>query len=244
MTKTVKLVGAMLLLALPAASASAATSDDPVHLTVTSRDVAASNAKVAAAYSALMTMWEREFQQMGAPFRAPRIVRYRGNVRTSCGVMPSSNAVFCYDNNTIYFDELFLAAQAKLTGARTRTDGDMAAIGIIAHEVGHSVAFQLGRHTSSSYMNEATADCLAGAFARQAEKDGQLEQGDLDEAFHAMASAGDPEFESTGDARRDARNARRLARQAHGTESQRQANFQTGLERGALSCLDRFRPAA
>ncbi|HYC52432.1 MAG TPA: neutral zinc metallopeptidase [Gemmatimonadaceae bacterium] len=244
MTIALKLAGALALLAPPAASAAATPVDDPVRVTITARDVEASNQKVAAAYSALMTMWEREFERYGTPFRAPRIVRYRGNVQTSCGVMPQSNAVYCFNNNTIYFDEVFLAAQAKLTGLRTRTDGDMAAIGIIAHEVGHSVAFQLGRHSRSSYRNEATADCLAGAFARQAEADGQLEHGDLDEAFLAMASAGDPEFESTGDRRRDARNARVLARNAHGTEAQRQANFESGLRGGPLSCLEDFRPAA
>ena len=244
MTIMTKLAGAFALLATPAMSAVAASPDDPVRVTITQRDVQASNEKVAAAYSALMEMWTREFSRFGTPFEEPRIVRYRGTVRTSCGVMPSSNAVYCFNNNTIYFDEVFLAAQAKLTGLRTRTDGDMAAIGIIAHEVGHSVAFQLGRHSRSSYMNEATADCLAGAFARQADKDGQLEPGDLDEAFLAMAAAGDPEFESTGDRRRDARTARLIARNAHGTEAQRQSNFQTGLELGARSCLEDFRPAA
>jgi uncharacterized protein len=237
------MIGAMMsvLATLPAA---AAMPDDPVRIELTARDVQASNEKVAAAYSALMTMWTREFERFGTPFAPPRIVRYRGATRTSCGVMPPSNATYCFNNNTIYFDELFLAAQAKVTSYVTRTDGDMAAIGIIAHEVGHSVAFQLGQRSRTSYVNEAIADCLAGAFARQAEADGALEPGDLDEAFHAMASAGDPEFQSSGNRRVDARNAARLARLAHGTEEQRQLNFRTGLRGGGDACLSGFRPAA
>ena len=62
-------------------------------------------------------MWREELRRVGAPFRAPRLVRYRGDTRTSCGVMPANNAAYCFDNNTIYFDDVFLAAQAKLARA-------------------------------------------------------------------------------------------------------------------------------
>ena len=212
------------------------TSDEPVRLT--SSDVAASNQKVASALAALTDIWTREFKGIGRRFDAPRVVRYRGTTRSSCGVLPASNALYCFHNNTIYYDELFLAAQAKLSGRATGTDGDMAAIGIIAHEVGHSVAFQLGFRSYNSYDNEAVADCLAGAFARHAEEDGYLEPGDLDEAMHAMSMAGDPEVGSTGNRRRDARMASRAASQAHGTDEQRQENFSAGLQSGGGACLD------
>jgi uncharacterized protein len=230
------MVAAFAALAIPGAPLLAAAPDDPIRLTAA--DVEASNQEVAAAYSALVSMWKTEFERRGQPFRAPRIVRYRGNRLTDCGVVPASNALYCYNNNTIYFDELFLAAQAKITGRSLGTDGDMAAVGIIAHEMGHAVAFQAGFRSNSSYENEAVADCLAGAFARHSQQEGLLESGDTDEAFFAMAAAADPDLESTGNRRRDARRARRLERAAHGTRDQRMQNFKEGFEGGGGSCLD------
>jgi predicted metalloprotease len=182
-------------------------------------------------------MWTDELRRRGAPFRAPRLVRYRGTTSTQCGVMPANNAAYCYDNNTIYFDDVFLAAQAKMASEALGTDGDMAAVGIIAHEMGHAVAFQLGYRSRRSYDNEKAADCLAGSFARQAARDGSLEEGDVEEAFFAMAAAADPEFQSTGNPRLDSRRQARLSRQAHGTRAQRQSNFRSGFERGPRACI-------
>ena len=236
--KNLIIMGAFALAASLPATAAAAPPDEPARITLTAADVDASNRKVAAAYGALVDMWSREFAAVGRRFAAPRVARYRGTARSSCGVLPAGNALYCYGNNTIYYDEIFLAAQAKLSGRVTGTDGDMAAIGIIAHEVGHAVAMQLGFRARRSYDKEAVADCLAGAFARQAERDGSLEHGDLDEAFHAMAMAGDPELRSTGDRRVDARLASRVSRQSHGTDDQRQGNFRAGLEGGGGACLD------
>ena len=134
-----------------------------------------------------------------------------------------------------------IAAQAKIAGRALGTDGDMASVGIIAHEMGHSVALQLGRMTRDSYQVEAIADCFAGAFARHSDREGLLEDGDTEEAFFAMAAAADPEIHSTGNERVDRRNAARLARARHGSREQRQANFRLGLERGADGCLvERF----
>jgi predicted metalloprotease len=117
----------------------------------------------------------------------------------------------------------------------------MAAVGIIAHEMGHAVAIQLGEDSRVPYQNEATADCLAGAFTQQSSRDGSLEPGDLDEAFFGLAAAGDPTPQPTGDARLDARIARRMAVLGHGTREQRLANFKAGYEGGAGACLAEFR---
>lgn len=219
------------------AAAFARGDHDPVRITLTSRDIEASTTEAAAAHGALASMWTEELRRIGAPFRAPRLARYRGNTRTSCGVMPANNAAYCLNNNTIYFDDVFLAAQAKLASHALGTDGDMAAVGIIAHEMGHAVAFQLGYRSRSSYENERAADCLAGAFARHAARDGSLEDGDVEEAFFAMAAAADPEFQPTGDSRVDSRRQARISRQAHGTRAQRQNNFREGLERGPRACI-------
>jgi len=210
-------------------------------LEITSRDVEASNQKVRMAHAALIAMWQTDFRQVGARLAPAGIVAYYGGVRTGCGVMRSSNALYCPGDNTIYFDEVFVAAQAKSAARQLGTDGDMAGVGVIAHEMGHAVAMQLGHVSRVSYENESTADCLAGAFAQQAKRDGSLEDGDIDEAFYAMSTAGDPTPRLTGDSRMDGWILARAAARSHGTREQRMQNFKNGLDGGAGACLPEFR---
>jgi predicted metalloprotease len=207
-------------------------------LEVTNIDIAASNQKVKMAHAALADMWRQYFRSAGSTFIVPGLVRYRIAAGSSCGLMRKNNAGYCPADNNIYFDEVFLAAQAKAAGRELGTDGDMAAVGIIAHEMGHAVSIQLGFRSRSVYAMEATADCLAGAFTEHAEEVGSLEPGDIEEAFFGMASAGDPEPELTGDARLDRRILRVASRMGHGTREQRTQNFRRGLEGGANACLD------
>jgi predicted metalloprotease len=225
--------------ALHAASPATGPGDVPA-VEVTERDVTAANQKIAMAYGALVQMWTNDYRQIGERFVAPRIARYRQTVMTACGVIRPENAEYCPNNNTIYYDEVFVAGMAKLAANALGTDGDMAAVGVIAHEMGHAVAMQLGYHSRDSYDNESTADCLAGAFAQQSQRDGNLEAGDIDEAFFGMSLAGDPTLEPTGNQRVDAIRHARLERQSHGTKEQRMANFRTGLNGGAGACLDDF----
>lgn len=225
------------LAALPTMSAVAEPAAPRDVIEVTRQDVDASNAKVQLVYDALIQMWSADFQQIGDRFAAPQIARYRSPIRTPCGVMMPSNAGYCYADNTIYFDDVFVAAQEKAAGRALGTDGDMAGLGIIAHEMGHAVAMQLGDVSRVSYENEATADCLAGAFAEHSSKDGSLEKGDLEEAEFGMASAGDPTPELTGNQRMDRRILAHLAADSHGTREQRVQNFRNGFEGGAGACL-------
>ena len=205
--------------------------------TLTARDVALSTEKARLAFADLVAMWTADFARVGKRFTAPGLAAYRGAVRTGCGLMRPGNAGYCPAENAIYFDEIFLAAQARRTALQLGTDGDMAAVGVIAHEVGHAVAIQLGHASRFTYENERVADCLTGAFARRAGHNGSLEPGDVDEAFHAMAAAGDPEPELTGDPRFDRRIRTQAALVGHGTREQRMQNFGQGLEGGPQACL-------
>jgi predicted metalloprotease len=212
----------------------------PADVTITEADVAESNNKIREAYGALRTMWEQDFSQMGRQFVAPRIYNYRGNVRTSCGVMTMNNAAYCPSNNAIYFDEVFVTRQRKEAAQQLGTDGDMAGIGVIAHEMGHAAAMQLGYASRTSYDNEAVADCLAGTFVGRVQQDttlGRLDPGDIEEALAGVAAAGDPAVELTGNSRVDARRAAMLRRMSHGTSEQRVSNFKVGLSKGIRGCL-------
>jgi predicted metalloprotease len=234
-------LGAVVLPASTALAATRASIDEPRPVRVSVSDVEASNKKIALAYGALMDMWSKAFEGIGERFAAPRIVRYDRSGYTACGRISTNNAMYCPTNNTLYYDQVFVAGMQKIIGNATGTDGDMAGVGIIAHEVGHAVAMQLGHASRNSYQNESVADCLAGAFANQAGKDGSLEPGDVEEAEHAMAMVGDPTPEPTGNARYDRLVQRQLARNSHGTKEQRMQNFRTGLDGGAAACLSEFR---
>jgi predicted metalloprotease len=155
--------------------------------------------------------------------------------------MRANNAAYCTARNAIYFDEAFLARLADAAARELRTDGDMAAIGVVAHEMGHAVVSQLRADSRIPYENEAAADCLAGVFTRDSERDGTLETGDLEEAFFGMAAAGDPAPELTGNRRVDARILTRAALLGHGTREQRLQNIRTGYERGAGACVSALR---
>ena len=207
----------------------------PIELT--ERDVAASNLKIRAAYADLASMWKAGFVQLRERFATPRLLRFRGPVASACGVIQPNNAAYCPTENAIYYDEVFVAAQAKAAALELGTDGDMAGIGVVAHEMGHAVALQLGYDSRVAYDNESAADCLAGVFARHADRSGSLEEGDVEEAFFGMAAAADPTIELTGDRRVDRVILRRAARMSHGTKEQRMGNFRSGLERGAGACF-------
>jgi predicted metalloprotease len=210
---------------------------DNTAVDLTERDVAASNLKIRAAYADLSAMWSSGFAEIRERFATPRLIRYRGPVRSACGIMQPNNAGYCPTENAIYYDEVFVAAQAKSAALELGTDGDMAGIGVIAHEMGHAVAIQLGFHSRVAYENEAAADCLAGAFGKHADKSGSLEEGDVEEAFFGMAAAADPTPELTGDSRVDRVILRRAARMAHGTKEQRMENFRAGFDGGAGACF-------
>ena len=219
------------------------TTTTPPTIEVTSQDVDASNQKIWAVYDALIKMWSGDFQQIGEKFAAPGIARYRMRIRTPCGYLMPENAEYCAANNTIYFDDVFVAGQVKSAAGALGTDGDMAGLGIIAHEMGHAVAMQLGHTSRNSYENESTADCLAGAFTLHARGDGTLEKGDIEEAEFGLSSAGDPTPQLTGNERVDQRILARLERVGHGTKQQRVDNFRNGLDGGAGACLQEFRGA-
>ena len=237
LTRLRERVVALALMLTAAATVPTTASAAPPSLTarmvsqpdLTERDVAASNAKVRMAYADLSALGER--------FSTPRLLRYRGPTRSACGILQPNNAAYCPSENAIYYDEVFVAAQARAAARELGTDGDMAGIGVIAHEMGHAVAMQLGYASPVAYDNEAVADCLAGAFARHADDNGSLEPGDVEEARGGMAAAADPTPELTGNRRIDRRILRQAALMGHGTREQRMGNFRSGLSGGATACF-------
>jgi predicted metalloprotease len=191
-------------------------------------------------------VWQDIFRQKGQQYRVPKLVLFTGQVRSACGT--SSAAVgpfYCPGDEKVYLDLSFFDELRS----RFRAPGDFAQAYVIAHEVGHHVQKLLGtsdkvdamqRRMSERDANdlsvrlELQADFYAGVWAYYAQKHGDIEVGDIDEALNAATAIGDDRLqkESQGYVVPDSF--------THGTSDQRMRWFKRGFETGDIRQGDTF----
>ena len=109
---------------------------------------------------------------------------------------------YCPADRNLYIDLSFYDQLRSRFGA----PGDFAEAYVLAHEVGHHVQNvlgtldqvrseqqQLGESGSNQLQvrTELQADCFAGVWANHTQRQGLLEEGDIDEAINAAAAVGD-----------------------------------------------------
>lgn len=195
-------------------------------------------------------VWKPIFAAQGKAYEEPGMVLFSGGTRSACGSAQSAMGPFyCPLDEKIYLDLTFFQEMKQ----RFRAPGDFAAAYVIAHEVGHHVENQIGilakvqetqRRVSRAEANqlsvrvELMADCLAGVWARHADKQWQiLEEGDIEEALNAASAIGDDRLQkqSQGYAVPDSF--------THGTSAQRTKWFKTGLESGNMQSCNTFQGA-
>lgn len=158
-----------------------------------------------------------------------RLVLFRTSTRSGCGVADKATGPFyCPADEKVYIDLSFYDELRRRFGA----PGDFAQAYVIAHEVGHHVQKIVGKfgNRGSSIPIELQADCLAGAWAKEAEAKGELEMGDIDEALNAATAIGDDTLQkkSTGHVQPET--------WTHGSSAQRVQSFQTGHTQGKAGC--------
>lgn len=192
-------------------------------------------------------VWKQQFAQGGSRYQEPKLVLFRGGVRTACGAGQSAMGPFyCPADQKVYIDLDFYETLRVRLGA----PGDFAQAYVIAHEVGHHVQHLLGitgqverarRGVSPAQGNamsvrlELQADCFAGVWGHHAQKARQvLEQGDVEEAMNAAARIGDDALQ------RSSGGAVVPESFTHGTSAQRQRWFMTGLKTGSVQACDTF----
>lgn len=135
---------------------------------------------------AIDAFWAEVFSGANRAYTTPGIVALDRMLETSCGFRgPAAAAFYCPADLTIFLSPAFLAEQHT-------KHGDYAPIVVLAHEWGHHVQTLLQAPAPGTAPFELQADCLAGAFTQEAERQGLLEQGDLAEAILMSESAGDP----------------------------------------------------
>jgi predicted metalloprotease len=189
--------------------------------------------------------WTQEFESAGRPYRRAKLVLFRDQVSSGCGLASSATGPFyCPLDRKVYIDLGFF----NELNQRFQAPGDFAQAYVLAHEVGHHVQQELGieqevRQQSQANPDDANelsvrlelqADCLAGVWARSTYDRGILESGDLQEGLTAASAVGDDRIQSQAQGRIDPESF------THGTSEQRSQWLQTGFDSGSLESCDTF----
>lgn len=163
-------------------------------------------------------------------YEPARLTLFRNSVGSACGTATSAVGPFyCPLDKKAYVDLAFYEELANRFGA----PGDFAQAYVIAHEIGHHVQNlrgALGRGEVSSIETELQADCLAGAWARDAQARKVLEIGDIDEALNAAAQIGDDTLQ------KKTQGYVQPETWTHGSAKQRSGSFRKGLDGGIAAC--------
>ena len=195
------------------------------------------------------TAWGEQFAAMGGQYQPTKLVLFRENVDSGCGVADSRMGPFyCPADQQVYIDVLFFNQMSE----ELRAGGDFAYAYVVAHEVGHHVQNLLGisgrvqemrqrvgevEGNQLSVRTELQADCFAGLWAHHAGRAGVLEPGDIEEGLRAAAAIGDDRLQS---------NAGRSVSPdsfTHGTSEQRNRWLHRGLKTGSFEACDTFKSA-
>jgi uncharacterized protein len=192
-------------------------------------------------------VWKQVFSQAGATYVEPKLVLFRGAVRTGCGSGQAAMGPFyCPADQKVYIDLSFYDTLSQRLGA----PGEFARAYVIAHEVGHHVqkltgvadrVDQLRARSSEAQGNalsvrtELQADCYAGVWAHYSQQSKQwLEPGDIEAAMNAAQKIGDDTLQRSS--------GRAVVPESftHGSSAQRQRWFMAGLQNGTVKSCDTF----
>jgi uncharacterized protein len=190
------------------------------------------------------TYWTKVFEQSGMP--EPRVsyqwIPAGQTAASACGdesgALGDSAAAYCPGDDTIYISQKFAtdiyngALDEALPGSSQgygRTIGDFSVAYIVAHEYAHQVQDELGLFERSGQLPtsalELQADCYAGTWAKSANEENRLEEGDVQEALGAALAVGDFDAGNPGH---------------HGTPEQRADAWNSGFESGDPSSCSRY----
>ena len=193
-------------------------------------------------------VWTKIFDKLGLNYKEPKLVLFSGYTQTACGAgMAAMGPFYCPLDKKVYVDLSFYQELKSKFGVR----GDFAQAYVIAHEVGHHVQTLLGIATkvqqAKSRMSktdgnalqvrmELQADCLAGVWARHADREQRiLEPGDVEEAMNAARAIGDDQIQ------KKTQGYVRPESFTHGSSKQRMRWFQQGFDTGDVQQCDTFR---
>jgi predicted metalloprotease len=191
-------------------------------------------------------VWMGAFQQKGRRYEPPKLVLFRGQVGSACGLASAATGPFyCPGDRDVYLDLAFFQELSKRFGA----PGDFGRAYVIAHEVGHHVQNQLGlmaqvqqksagasdsARNALSVRQELQADCFAGIWGHSAQQRGLIDAKDVESGIAAATAVGDDRLQQRS------RGYVVPESFAHGTSAQRVRWFKAGLDSGDMRRCDTF----
>jgi uncharacterized protein len=199
-----------------------------------------------AVFSDAQNTWDESFQAAGNPWEDAKIVVYSQAVNTGgCGSASSAVGPFyCPADSRVYVDLTFYEDMERQLGA----PGDFAWAYVIAHEMGHHVQNVDGTNAEVTNLQqsepdeanelsvrlELQADCYAGVWAATVFAEGDLEEGDIEEAMTATEAVGDDRLQEQAGQRVNPETF------THGTSEQRRTWFEKGYSSGDPASCDTF----
>lgn len=192
-------------------------------------------------------IWAKLFKDMGRTYVPPKLVLFRGGIRSACGQASAQMGPFyCPANRKIYIDLSFYETLKR----RFKAPGEFAQAYVIAHEVGHHIQNSLGQLkrvqelkavASGTEKNalqvrvELQADCYAGVWAKNSDRINKtLEPGDIEAAIRAAEAIGDDAIQKS------TRGYAVPNSFTHGSSEQRARWFKKGYEEGTVAACDTF----
>ena len=191
-------------------------------------------------------VWGKTFQQNGGRYQPPKLVLFRGQAQSACGLASTATGPFyCPGDRDVYLDLDFFQQLSKRFGA----PGDFARAYVIAHEVGHHVQNQMGlmaqvqqksagasdsTRNALSVRQELQADCFAGVWGHSAQQRGLIDGNDVESGMAAASAVGDDRLQQ--------RSRGYVVPESftHGTSAQRVRWFKAGLDSGDIRRCDTF----
>lgn len=192
-------------------------------------------------------VWSGYFTGNGQTFREPQLTFFDGQTRTGCGPADTSVGPFyCPADERIYFDLGFSRDLERLG-----VQGQYAMVYIMAHEYGHHLQNISGverqvrkaqagnRRYANNYSvaMELQADCLAGAWGRMANDQGNvvITPEEFAQATRAAAAVGDDRIQSSSGMRVNPDTF------THGSAKQRTYWYNRGYEQGTPQACNTFK---
>ncbi|MDV5224572.1 neutral zinc metallopeptidase [Providencia rettgeri] len=191
-------------------------------------------------------VWQAEFKQIGKQYQQPKLVIYRNGTSTACGQGQAFMGPFyCPADSKVYIDLSFYNDMKTKLGA----GGEFAQGYVVAHEIGHHVQHLLGieqqvrklqqgisekEANKLSVKLELQADCFAGVWGHNMDKEGILGNGDLQSALNAAQAIGDDRLQQQSQGRVIPDSF------THGTSQQRYYWFKKGFDTGDINSCNTF----
>ncbi len=202
--------------------------------------------------TSVQNYWKEAYpEQTGEPYDVVKTVRFQGSTESGCGQASADMGPFyCPNDKLVYLDETFF--DDMLEGQLGAEGGPFAIGYVVAHEYGHHVEDQLGvlakmrtqrGPKSDAVRVELMADCLAGAWAKNAQGTtdstgvpvfDELNQDDIKRAIDAAAAVGDDRIQKRTSGRVNTDSF------THGSAEQRIRWFNKGMSGGTIEGCDTF----